>query len=115
MQVDKPQSFIGEVVTVKMDRPLGSVHPKHPEMVYPVNYGFVENTMSSDGAELDAYVLGVAKPLEIFKGRCIAFIERENDNDPKLIIVPEGMTLTDDDILEAVDFQEKYFTSKVIR
>ena len=38
-----------EIYTVKMDRPLGSVHPDVPTMVYPVNYGYVEGIMAKDG------------------------------------------------------------------
>lgn len=33
------KSYLGKTVTVKIDRPLGSVHPKHPELIYPINYG----------------------------------------------------------------------------
>ena len=75
--------FLGKIVTVKMDRPLGTKHPKHG-FVYPVNYGFIPNTVSGDGEELDAYVLGIDKPLDSFTGRCIAIVHRTNDNDDKL-------------------------------
>lgn len=34
--------ILGSVATVKVDRPLGSYHPRHPDMYYPVNYGYVE-------------------------------------------------------------------------
>ena len=56
-----------------MDRPLGSAHPKHG-FLYPVNYGFVPGTISGDGEELDAYVLGEHNPLDEFTGRVIAII-----------------------------------------
>jgi len=49
---------IGRVVTVTVDRPLGSYHPKYSEMYYPVNYGYVEGIMAPDGEEQDAYILG---------------------------------------------------------
>ena len=50
--------FLNKKVTVKMDRPMGSKHPKHG-FIYPVNYGYIPNTLSGDFEELDAYVLGV--------------------------------------------------------
>ena len=49
--------FLNKIVNVKIDRPLGSKHPKH-DFIYPVNYGYVPNTVSWDGEELDAYILG---------------------------------------------------------
>ena len=81
------------LVEVKIDRPMGSKHPKYG-FIYPVNYGYVPNTISGDGEELDCYVLGVFEPLDKFKGKCIAVIHRINDNDDKLIIVPEEKDVT---------------------
>lgn len=68
-------NFLGKIVTVKMDRPLGTKHPKHG-FVYPVNYGFIPNTVSGDGEELDAYVLGPTVPLDAFTGYVCAIIHR---------------------------------------
>ena len=62
MQKNISQTFLGKMVNVQMDRPLGTKHPKHG-FVYEVNYGFIPNTISGDGEELDAYVLGPDKPL----------------------------------------------------
>ena len=112
MHTDAKQ-FIGQPVQVTMDRPLGSAHPKHG-WVYPVNYGYVPETMSPDGEELDAYVLGVTEPLEQFHGTCIAVIHRVNDNDDKLIVVPEGTHLNDEEIREAIHFQEQFFQSEIV-
>ena len=108
------EKYIGKQVTVKMDRPLGSKHPKWG-FIYPVNYGYIEGTIAPDGDELDAYVLGVYEPLEEFTGKVIAVIERENDNDDKLVIVPEGMILSDKEIEKQVHFQEQWFKHTLIR
>ena len=108
------KSYIGKLVEVKMDRPMGSKHPKHG-FIYPVNYRYVPNTISGDGAELDCYVLGVFEPIDEFKGKCIAVIHRTNDNDDKLIIVPEEKVYSDDAIRALTEFQERFFESIIIR
>ena len=106
--------YLNQTITVKMDRPLGSKHPDW-DLIYEVNYGYVPNTISGDSEELDCYVLGVDKPLDNFTGKCIAIIHRTNDNDDKLIIVPDGMNFTDEEIRNLTNFQEKYFKSIIIR
>jgi inorganic pyrophosphatase len=109
-----PKSFLGKSIKVTMDRPLGSKHPKHG-FEYFVNYGYVSGTASPDGEELDAYVLGVNKPLLEFVGRCIAVIHRTNDDDDKLVVVPDGIAMTDEEIRSATHFQEQWFKSEIIR
>ena len=106
--------FLNKTLKVTIDRPLGSKHPKHG-FIYPVNYGYVPNTISGDGEELDAYVLGIYEPLETFTGKCIAIIHRTNDNDDKLIIVPEIKEYSDDAINALTEFQEQYFKHEIIR
>ena len=108
------REYLGKTLEVEIDRPFGSKHPKHG-FIYPVNYGFVPNTISGDGEELDCYVLGVFEPVETFEGVCIAFIHRTNDNDDKLIIVPEGMHYTNNQIRALTEFQERFFESEIIR
>jgi len=107
--------FLGQIVKIKIDRPLGSKHLKH-DMIYEVNYGFVPNTKAPDGEEIDAYLLGVDKPLDEFTGKCIAVIRRSDDDDDKLIIVPENSkNISDEQILVLINFQEKWFKSVVVR
>lgn len=106
-------NYLGKMLTIKIDRPLGSKHPKHG-FIYPVNYGYVPNTISGDGEELDCYVLGVFEPLEEFTGKCIAIIHRTNDNDDKLIIVPDEKKYTKEQIQALTEFQEQYFKSEII-
>ncbi|MDP1706931.1 MAG: inorganic diphosphatase [bacterium] len=106
--------YLGQTLTVKIDRPLGSKHPKW-DFEYPINYGFLPNTKAADGEEIDAYVLGVAEPIEEFAGVCIAIIHRLNDNDDKLIIAPASQNFTDEEIRQLTDFQEKFFKSVIIR
>ena len=109
-----PTSYLGQKVNVTIDRPLGSKHPKHG-FIYEVNYGYVPNTKSPDGEELDAYYLGIDKSIEKADGICIAVIHRTNDDDDKLIVVPEGMDISDEEIERLVEFQEKWFKHIIIR
>lgn len=106
--------YIGKLINVNIDRPLGSKHPKYG-FIYPVNYGYVPNTISGDGEELDCYVLGVFEPIINFFGRCIALIHRTNDNDDKLIVVPDGLNYSDDAIKALTEFQERFFESEIKR
>jgi inorganic pyrophosphatase len=107
-------SFLGKVVYVTIDRPIGSKHPKHG-FLYEVNYGFLEGVKAPDGEELDAYYLGSSKPLQNAKGICIAIVHRKNDDDDKLVVVPEGIELTNKEIIRQVHFQEKWFESEIVR
>ena len=105
--------YLNKIVTIKIDRPMGSKHPKHG-FIYPVNYGYVPNTISGDGAELDAYIIGVFEPLEEYEGKCIAAIHRLDDDDDKLIIAPEGKIYTREQIEALVEFQERFFKHIII-
>ena len=107
-------NYLGKTVTIKMDRPLGSKHPKNG-LIYPVNYGYVPGTTAPDGEELDAYLLGIFEPVDEFTGKCIAYIHHTNDDDDKLIIVPEGVEYTDDQINALTEFQERFFKHEIIR
>lgn len=108
------RTFLGRVVVVAIDRPLGSRHPRHG-FLYEVNYGYVPGTLAPDGEALDAYVLGVAEPLSRAEGLVIALIHRFEDDDDKLVVVPEGVTFSDADITAAVRFQEQFFSTCIIR
>lgn len=106
--------YIGKNIKIIIDRKFGSKHPKHG-FIYPVNYGYVPNTISGDGEELDAYLLGVFEPVEEYEGKCIAIIHRTNDDDDKLIIVPQNKEYSDDAINALTEFQEQYFEHIIIR
>lgn len=108
------KDYIGKEVNVKIDRPMGSKHPNHG-FIYPVNYGYIPGTISGDGEELDAYILGEYAPLDTFVGVVIAVVHRLNDDDDKLVVVKEGKNFTDDQILALVDFQERWFKIQIIR
>ena len=60
------KEYLNKELFIKIDRPFGSKHPKHG-FIYPVNYGYVSNTISGDGEELDAYLFGQATHYDIYQ------------------------------------------------
>ena len=106
--------LIGNRVCVTVDRPLGTHHPKHRNIVYKVNYGYVDGIIAGDGDNQDAYILGVNEPVLEFSGKIIAVIHRLNDVEDKWVVCPDEMSFTKDEILELVSFQEQYFKSEII-
>jgi inorganic pyrophosphatase len=109
------REFLGKKIEVKINRPLGSRHPKH-DFLYEVNYGFIPHTKAPDGGEIDAYYLGVDEPLDKARGKCVAIVHRLKDDDDKLVVVPrEAEGITDKEILEAVHFQEQWFEHEILR
>ena len=108
------KKYLGKTVEITIDRPLGSAHPRYPELIYPLNYGYIPDTISGDGEEIDVYLLGVTEPVLNYTARVIAVIHRENDVEDKLVCAPEGIVFSREQIEEAVAFQERYFQSTVI-
>jgi inorganic pyrophosphatase len=41
---------------VVIDRPKGSYHPEHPQILYEVDYGYLEGTSSPDGEDVDVWI-----------------------------------------------------------
>lgn len=58
--------MIGKIVTVTVDRAMGTYHPEYSEMYYPINYGYIEGIMAPDSEEQDAYILGVDDTVDYF-------------------------------------------------
>lgn len=106
--------YLGQKLNVVIDRPLGSKHPKHG-FTYEVNYGYIPNTKAPDGEEIDAYVLGLDKPIDKVSGICIAIIHRTDDEDDKLVVTPNGEDFSNEEIEKLVEFQEKWFKHIILR
>jgi inorganic pyrophosphatase len=41
---------------VAIDRPKGSRHPRYPNLIYPLDYGYLEGTTTVDGGGVDVWV-----------------------------------------------------------
>ena len=105
--------MLGEIVKVTVDRPLGSYHPNHSDLYYPINYGYIEGIIAPDGEEQDAYILGVDELVKEYTGKVIAIIHRYDDVEEKWVVAPENVSYTREEIMEQVRFQEQYFDSEV--
>ncbi|MBQ8161536.1 MAG: GNAT family N-acetyltransferase [Clostridia bacterium] len=105
--------IIGRTVCGTVDRPLGSAHPRHPEMIYPLNYGYVDGVCAGDGAEQDVYIFGTDMPLRTFSGQVVAVLHRLNDCEDKWIVSVDGKVPGRDEILQRIAFQEQYFMGEL--
>ena len=106
-------SYLGKDIHIQIDRPIHSVHPRHANLVYTVNYGYVPNVLGGDGRELDVYLLGVDIPVKEFDAHVIGIVHRFDDVEDKLVAAPEGTSYTKEEVEKAVYFQEQYFQHKI--
>ena len=109
------RSIIGQIVRGKIDRPLGSYHPKSKDLFYPINYGYVDNVIAADGEEQDVYVLGTNEPLQSYEGKVIAVLHRLNDVEDKWIVALDDKAYSDEEILSAIFFQEQFYMGELYR
>ena len=106
--------WAGRRLTVEIDRPLASTHPREDDIVYAVNYGFVPGTIAPDGHPIDVYVLDAGEPLGRCEATIVAIVRRRDDVEDKLVSVLDAARAWDaPSILAAVDFQERFFDSWV--
>ncbi|MBQ8850598.1 MAG: inorganic pyrophosphatase [Clostridia bacterium] len=97
-----------------MDRPIGYIHKKEKyTLEYKINYGYIPNVLGGDGEELDVYLLGVDTPVEEYTGRVIAIAHRRNDVEDKLVMAPEGVMLSAEEIYKEIEFQERYYDTYI--
>ena len=111
--IEKYKYYLDKEVSVKVDRKLGEKHPNF-DFIYPVNYGYIPNTLSEDDEEIDAYILGVFSPINEFIGICKAIVCRYDDNENKLIIVPSDKNYLIEQMEALLEFQERFFKHKII-
>lgn len=67
-----------------IERPKGSRHPAHPEILYPLDYGYLEDTRASDGEEID-FFLG-SDPARTLIGAFVTVDLEKRDCEIKLLI-----------------------------
>ena len=74
-----------------IDRPMGSTHPRYPQVIYPLNYGSLENTGASDGGGIDVWVGSLNKVMDeeerkTLTGILCTFDTLKRDAEIKLLI-----------------------------
>lgn len=108
------KSYLGKMLTVKIDRPIGYIHKKENySLTYPINYGYIPGVLGGDGEELDVYLLGVDVPVSDYTGKIIGIVYRSNDVEDKLIMAPESVAFTQNEIKEQINFQEQYYETEI--
>jgi inorganic pyrophosphatase len=40
---------------VVIDRPAGTAHPRYPDFIYPLDYGYLQGTSAGDGGGIDVW------------------------------------------------------------
>ena len=108
------RSLIGKRVSVTMDRPIGTEHPKHPNVFYPINYGYIEGLLGGDGEEQDVYVLDCDFPLEKCDATIIAVVHRFDDDECKWVASYTGAKHSAEEIESAIRFQEQFHDSVIV-
>jgi len=80
------QEFTQLIKTKKIiiDRPKGKPHPRYPDMIYPFDYGYLENTSAGDGDGIDAWI-GTSKQ-KALTGILCTFDIFKHDAEIKLLI-----------------------------
>ena len=120
---DQYKDIIGQIVKGKIDRPMGSYHPRHKDLYYPVNYGYVEGVIGGDGEEQDVYLLGETSAVTDFVGKVIAVYHRYDDNETKWVVIPcneKGIIRSDiriphkDEIYAQIAFQEQFYSGVLV-
>lgn len=108
------KSFLGNEYEIIIDRPAGSFHPKHDDIFYPINYGYLEGVFAEDGEEVDVYVLGTDKPLAKCRAKIIAYSNRLDDDENKLVGSIDDKEYTDTEIAGLIHFQEKFYKTEIV-
>lgn len=70
--------------SIIVDRPKHSAHPRYPELIYPFDYGYLENTTASDGGGIDVW-LGSANTKKL-TGILCTFDTLKRDAEIKLLL-----------------------------
>ncbi len=111
---EEAAAALGRIVTVTVDRKAGETHPEHRDIVYPINYGYVQDVLADDNEWQDAYIYGETMPLDVFEGQVVAVIRRFDDVEDKWVVAAPGTRLTETEVRAATNFVEKYFDSEIL-
>ena len=92
-----------------IDRPKGTAHPRYPEFIYKVDYGYLRNTSSMDGGGIDVWVGSGDKKIDAIM--CIVDLLKK-DSEIKILI---GCTETEKKIVYETHNETSFMKGILIR
>jgi inorganic pyrophosphatase len=95
---------------IVIDRPKGSTHPRYEDAVYPLDYGYLDDTTSSDGGGIDVWIGSLNTVVDkqnakILTGILCTFDTLKRDAEIKLLI-----GCTEEDIQVIQEFHKEMYT-----
>lgn len=107
--------FLGTTVTVIIDHPYGSLHPSNPDVLYPLNCGYIRQDITNEDTDFqNAYVYGPEEPLDTFTGVVAGIVYHREDNLSRWIVIPAGMVIDHNAIIQKIAFEEQYYDTRII-
>lgn len=94
---------------IVIDRPNGTAHPKYPDFIYKVDYGYLKNTSSMDGAGIDVWVGSGEKQIDAVM--CIVDLKKR-DSEIKILI---GCTEEEKQLVYQTHNETEYMKGIMIR
>ena len=95
---------------IVIDRPKGTVHPRFPDFIYKVDYGYLNRTTSMDGGGIDVWV-GTDKEKEVAAIMCIVDLMKR-DSEIKILI---GCTEEEKQLVYQTHNETQYMKGVLIR
>ena len=105
-------SLLGKKVIVTVDRKINSMHH---DIIYELNYGYIEEMTALDGDSQDAYIINETELFDVFEGYVVAIIKRLDDVEDKLVVSKTKDDVNLKDIERQVSFQERFFKHIIIK
>ena len=92
---------LAERSEISIDRPRGSAHPRYPDLIFPLDYGYLEGTSSADGGGIDVWLgsLGTRQ----LSGMLCTYDTGKRDAEIKLVL-----GATDADLQTILDFDARF-------
>lgn len=94
---------------IVIDRPKGTAYPKYPDFIYKVDYGYLKNTSSMDGAGIDVWIGSGEKKIDAIM--CIVDLMKR-DSEIKILI---GCTEEEKQIVYQTHNETEYMKGILIR
>lgn len=69
---------------IVIDRKKGSAHPRYPDYIYPLDYGYIKGTKSQDGGGIDVWV--GSGDQKIVSGILVIFDPVKKDSEIKVLV-----------------------------